>query len=420
MNRILGLSILLLALLPGLVLAEKKTYTLTLQGGKTDHLNAPVSVPLTVPSKLAQGGSAWVRMGEMRLPAQVTAPGLLEPTVVPENKNEVAVRLHFIVPALRAGQTVTATAELTDTPFGADVTQFNWHDTKGEFIDLKFGDRPVLRYMYHALDDSTKEKREQTYKVFHHVFDPSGKRLVTKGPGGLYTHHRGLFFGFMKVTYDTNKVVDIWHCKEDTHQAHDKVLLEEAGPVLARQRVQISWHGKKKEVFARETRELVVYNVPGSTLIDFQSKVETLGGPIKVDGDPQHAGFHFRADNEVASRTAKQTIYIRPDGTGKPGETRNWPAQKNHVNLPWDGMSFVLSDQRYTVAYLDHPQNPKEARYSERDYGRFGSYFVATITEKTPLRIQYRVHLQEGQMKGSVIDQLRQDFVQPIEVSLKP
>ena len=61
-------------------------------------------------------------------------------------------------------------------------------------------------------------------------------------------------------------------------------------------------------------------------------------------------------------------------------------------------MSFVLGDQRYTVAYLDRPQNPKEARFSERDYGRFGSYFVADATEKKPVEVDYRLWLQDGPM----------------------
>ena len=33
-------------------------------------------------------------------------------------------------------------------------------------------------------------------------------------------------------------------------------------------------------------------------------------------------------------------------------------------------MSFVLDGKRYSVVYLDHPDNPKEARQSERTYGR--------------------------------------------------
>ena len=114
-----------------------------------------------------------------------------------------------------------------------------------------------------------------------------------------------------------------------------------------------------------------------------------------------------------------QTIYIRPDGVGKPDETRNWDpkTKKGPVNLPWDAMSFVLDDKRYTAAYLDRPQNPKEARYSERDYGRFGSYFVADATEEKPVDVKYRLWLQDGQMTVPQVAAKSADFVDPPKVS---
>jgi hypothetical protein len=272
--------------------------------------------------------------------------------------------------------------------------------------------------MYHALDDSTKEKRDQTFKVFHHLYDPAGKHLVTNGAGGKYPHHRGLFYGFRKVTYD-GKEVDIWHCTGDTYQGHEKFLETTAGPVLGRHRVQIGWHGKGKEKFATEERELTVYAVPGGQLVEFASRLRPVKGTVKLDGDPQHAGFHFRADDEVASKTEKETIFIRPDGEDKPGASRNWPDQKGHVNLPWDAMSFVLGGQRYTAAYLDRPSNPKEARYSERPYGRFGSYFVAEVTEKEPLTVDYRIWLQEGKMAGEEVAAKSAAFASPVEVKVK-
>ena len=48
--------------------------------------------------------------------------------------------------------------------------------------------------------------------------------------------------------------------------------------------------------------------------------------------------------------------------------------------------------------YLDRPENPKESRFSERDYGRFGSYFEYVITEEKPLELNYRIWVQEGEM----------------------
>ena len=264
----------------------------------------------------------------------------------------------------------------------------------------------------------TGKRRQETFKVYHHLYDPSGQRLVTKGPGGLFPHHRALFFGFNKVSYGDKKA-DVWHCPPGCYQSHEKFLASEAGPVLGRHRVEIAWHGPANEVFANEEREMTVYNVPGGTLVEFASRVRSTVGKVKLDGDPQHAGFHFRADKEVAEKTKEQTYYLRPDGPGKLGETRNWPAQKTHVNLPWDAMCFVLGGQRYTVAYLDKPTNPKEARFSERDYGRFGSYFEYELNDKNSLQVNYRVWLQKGEMTVPEVAALSTNFVKPATAAIK-
>ena len=53
-------------------------------------------------------------------------------------------------------------------------------------------------------------------------------------------------------------------------------------------------------MFAKELREITVYHVPDGRLIEFASRLESVIGTVKLDGDPQHAGFHFRAAQEVA------------------------------------------------------------------------------------------------------------------------
>ncbi len=92
---------------------------------------------------------------------------------------------------------------------------------------------------------------------------------------------------------------------------------------------------------------------------------------------------------------------------------------KGPVNLPWNAMSFDLGGKRYTVAYLDKPTNPKEARFSEREYGRIGSYFEYDLTEKKPLLVNYRLWLQEGQMKPEEVAEKSAAFVTPPEVTVK-
>jgi hypothetical protein len=429
MRRCILFAALLSVLLPAVARATGREFEVTVAAGKTDRAATPVCVPLSLAKNLAE----LVELASLQQPdgnkifGQLTPPGLLTESIEPA-KGEIRRDLHFILPALKAGDSLTLKGSV-----GGLTTKiiYYWHDTPGEFTELRFAGRPVLRYVYHAFDDSTKEKREATFKVYHHLFDPAGKEIITKGPGGLYTHHRGLFYGF-KATYgelkDTKVTADTWHCPPpsgdpkkpslEAHLAHEKILSSKAGPVLGRHRVQIGWHGRDKERFAVEERELTVYNVPGGLLVEFASKLTPVKGTVKLDGDPQHAGFHFRAVNEVDQNKA-QTYFLRPDGKGQMGQERNYPDDKKMVNLPWNAMSFVAGEKRYTAAYLDRPANPKEARYSERTYGRFGSYFVAECGEKQPLTVAYRVWLQEGEMTGDGVKARSEDFVNPPAVKVK-
>jgi Methane oxygenase PmoA len=77
-------------------------------------------------------------------------------------------------------------------------------------------------------------------------------------------------------------------------------------------------------------------------------------------------------------------------------------------------MSFVLDNQRYCVCYVNHPSNPKETRFSERDYGRFGGYFEADITETQPLVVQYRLWLQTGELTTKDAANLHGAFATPL------
>jgi len=308
-----------------------------------------------------------------------------------------------------------------------DAAKFAWVQSDGE-TTLLYEGRPALRLIHPKFDGSSPESIQATMKPFHHVFSPDGETRLTKGPGGLYPHHRGLFYGFNKVTYGDGKQCDVWHCTDGAYQQYAGELASDADDDFASHQVKIEWHGRGGELFAIEERQLTMRraDVDGATgwFIDFASHVTTTGGKIHLDGDPQHAGFHFRADQEDIENTKeadqnkdKQAYYLRTDGKGEIGETRNWDQNKldsemskESVNRPWNAMSFELHGKRYTVLYLDHHGNPKPARYSERAYGRFGSYFVADVTEEMPLNVKYRVWVQPGEMTLEQCAKLSAEF----------
>lgn len=387
--------------------AAEIKWTVQVEAGATDRVQTPVTVLVTVPKEQAEAKFVELTGDNLKLVGQLTQPSLL--SKVSESRPDALPReLHFVLPELKAGKQLTLNAKTVDATSG---DAFAWKDTPGKQMDLTLGNKSVLRYMYERVDNSTKERRGETFKVYHHVFDPTGEKLVTKGPGGLFPHHRGLFFGFNKISYGDKQTADVWHCNSGESQTHEGFLSLEAGPVLARQKLAIDWHGKDDKVFAKEERELTAYNTTGGVLVEFASRVRSVAGDIRLDGDPQHAGFHFRASQEVPDKTAKQTYYVRPDGKGEPGKFRNWPQDKAHVNLAWNALSFVLGETRYTCCYLDRPENPKESRFSERDYGRFGSYFEYDLTAAKPLEVNYRVWLQTGEMDVPAVAAKSADFV---------
>ena len=421
MNSIPRLIILLMLIQSSSVLVPAITsvapaaeqFRVEIQAGPERHEQVPITVPIRLPNSLQTVDRVeLVGPDQEKLVGQITRPSLLATDSSPE-----ARELVFIVPTLKANE--TRLYKVQPAPSEPETEgHFSWDDNEGVFSQLSYDDRPILRYMYAAPDTSSPEALEKTVKVFHHVFDPKGEQIVTKGPGGQFSHHRGLFYGFNRISYG-DKQADTWHCRKGESQQHVKTLAIEAGPVLGRHRVAINWHGRDGEVFAKELREMTVYHLPGGHLIEFASQLTSTEGPVRLDGDPQHAGFQFRASQEVAGETKAQTYYLRPDGRGQPGETRNWsPDKPDHRNLPWNAQSFVLGDQRFTCCYLDHPGNPKPARYSERDYGRFGSYFEYDLNDGHSLPLNYRVWLQSGEMDVPSVAAHQHNFVSPPQAKI--
>ncbi len=329
-------------------------------------------------------------------------------------------------------------------PEPSSYRSYKWHDDKYGTAALHYNDVPVMTYMYESLDDSTEERRGETYKVYHHLYTPpaaSGaptNRLMTKGPGGLFPHHRSLYYGFNRISYTPDgekKTADTWHCSNGESQSHEKTLLQVGGPLVGRDVNVVYWRGQDGEPFAQEIREMSVSMAGGNVVVDFVSSLDSVAGDIRLDGDPQHAGFQFRASQDVPDKTKAETYYVRPDGVAEAGRFRNWSskpdeteADQQHVDLSWHALSIVLplsyeyrgeqieKDQRYTVARLNHPDNPSPQRYSERDYGRFGSYFEHDLKAGEPLVLQYRVVLIEGKQDVADIQALSDSYLNPIAV----
>jgi hypothetical protein len=383
-ERRLILPMLAVVLLCGAALGQTRSVKLRVAAGEVAGTDVPVHVEMRLPGEfigMAPDGIA-VSLHEWDTSSQ-PIPGQLMKG--PDDQ----VELWWIVPNLRTDRESNWTATLSAGP-ALPPGVFSWKRQSDGVLDLLLGGGRVLRYMY-AYDASTPERLFETYKPYYHVFDASGQHLLTNGPGGLYPHHRGIFIGWNKTKVGDQEY-DFWHMKGVTQQ-HQRIVSQTAGPVLARSRALIHWVGPDEKPVIAEEREVTVFRQPAPTvlLLDFRTELKAIGAGVFLNGDPEHAGVHYRAHNDVAAgdETVKATYLFHEDGIDP----------HTDQDLPWAAMSYGLNGRRYSVQLMNHPDNPKPTLYSAyRDYGRFGAFFTKKLKAEEVLPLRYRILIVDGQM----------------------
>lgn len=268
-------------------------------------------------------------------------------------------------------------------------TGFSLKDQPGDHLDILSGSRVVGRYMY-AYDKSAADKLNLTYKPYLHVFDAEGRAPITKGPGGVFPHHRAIFVGWNKILIN-GTTYDRWHMSGGA-QIHQKFLAQKADAQGATFTSHVDWMGKADQPILAEERTIAFLPAPAPAyaFIDVTSKLKAVAGETQLDGDPEHAGVQFRPANEVDKA---ETAYVFPKANADTKKDRDYP---------WVGETFALNGKRYSVVYLNHPSNPKSAIFSAyRDYGRFGAFFKATIPKDAELSIRCGFLVAEGEMPAA-------------------
>ena len=372
---VLVLSLLLTATLCGPLAAAEIDLKVTPQAA---GVNVPVHTPIKLAGDLAKADPQGIivtvkQAGGKPVPGQIV-------------DGEGGRELWWIIPSAKADKTSLWTATLTAGKAKAKET-FSFRDTAGKHLDVALNSRPVTRYMYER-DTSTDKTKHNTYKVYNHVFDEKGEKFLTKGAGGKFTHHRGIFIGFSR-TKANGRSYDTWHMKGN-NQIHQKIASKTAGPVLARYTALINWNEGEDKPILSEQREITVYNQGDSAilLLDFHTKLTAVSSDIVLDGDPEHAGCQYRPHDDVSKN--KSAKYMFHEEGIKPQKIKD---------LPWVALTYKLNDKQYHVQHLSHPSIPIGNRYSAyRDYGRFGAYFKKPIAKGETLELRYRFYVAKGDM----------------------
>lgn len=348
---------------------------------QADGTNVPVSAKIDLPAELKKLPGEKIGATLRQAGGKDTAGQVVQ--------TDGGAELWWILPKAEANKSTTWTVELVAAKRGM-AEMFELKDEAGKHLDVLFAGKPVTRYMY-AFDTSTKQRAHETYKVYNHVFDEAGKEVITKGPGGLYTHHRGIFIGWSRLGF-AGKRYDTWHMG-GISQEHQKILRQTAGPVLARYRAIVHWNITGGKTIISEQRQITVFRQPAPTimLMDFRTLLKASAGEVMLDGDPEHAGCQYRPHNDLATAGKK--------GGAKYLFHREGINPKKDLDLPWVGMSYALRGKDYNVQHMSHPDIPKGNKYSAyRPYGRFGAYFKQKIAEGETLELRYRYRVDAGAM----------------------
>src|SRR5687768_13748326 len=178
----------------------------------------PVRVKLSVVSEgLARQNVPVTATIDAKVPAEAFITGVATATLKTDDGFDVPAQLErsadgvvirWVEPSLASDviKMYTLTVDPSAKPQAA-VFRFEARDG---YRDLLLGERPVYRHM-NKFDPADFEN---TYKPFYHVYDFHGDGFITKGAGGKYPHHRGLFLGF-KTPHG-----DFWHCREGVSLQH--------------------------------------------------------------------------------------------------------------------------------------------------------------------------------------------------------
>ena len=370
--------ILMISILAGGCAGRDYAKVLTIKAPNFDLVDVPVYIDIETESLKGALGVC------------LTSKGMVIPAQVEERSAEVS-RIWWVL-NLKAGETKNYGLLLNKE---CKTEIYTWRRVSPESVRLYFGEQPVISYEHPVFDP---DDIEYTKKPYHHVYDPTSDMLITKGVGGLFSHHRGIFFGYNHVDFNGHRV-DIWHAHQGERSEHEAFIREFTGPVYGGHILKIPWKDRAGNIILEEVREIRVFRQDaGQTLIDFQSTLSAPAGPVKLDGDLQHAGVQFRAAQYVADN-ASATLFIRPEAWSHI-EPASELRGDDLSNLPWNAMHFSIKDKPFTVAYLSHQDNSEITEMSERQYGRFGEFFPAMVTDGNPLKVHYRFWILAGKKPG--------------------
>lgn len=237
-----------------------------------------------------------------------------------------------------------------------------------------------------------------TCKPYHHIYAPDGRQL-SKGLGGMFEHHRGMFLGWNQITAGKD-TWDVWHCRKGEVMRHEGYgAAADLGLTGDWQVAKITWRDGKDNVLVREQRAMKADAAgTGATRLDVVIEL-AAEVPLTFGSDAQHSGHQFRALQQFAEKDAMPARYVRP-ATAKPLPEDVW------TDCDWLAQILPFADGAVTILRMEHEGNPAPVLSSTRPYGRFGTTFAIALSPGKPLRLHYTYLVVLGELNEARCSEL--------------
>ncbi len=254
------------------------------------------------------------------------------------------------------------------------------------YDDLWLQGRWLLREVW----DPTPRGTPPLVRYHDEIVLPGSAVFVTRGEGpGLYPHHRGVFLGWNRVHHD-GRDTDFWHLRDGARivRQANGVACERGG---AARTTSLSWiDGTGRTVLREARRTLALPEGPDVLVLDYDIALTAVDGDIDLDGDAQHAGFQFRAADEVAASPA-DTVTVLAAGAAAVASVPEGVRGAVIADARWVAQRYTIAGRRCTVLHCDHPDNARPTVYGVRPYGRFGAFPRVHLAAGETVRLRYRI-----------------------------
>lgn len=309
---------------------------------------------------------------------------------------------------------------LAEKPSGTASVPWSLGEARPGSLELKRGDRPVLRYNAAPVSNPNYKAIQNRDAYIHPAYSPSGA-LITGDFSPYHPHHRGFFLAFERTKWG-DLTPDFWNIHVGTGKIHAEGLDRPvAGPVTARFSARHRWEAKDKaagtnRVVLRERWDVEAFEIPGAPywLFDLTSTQQAVDRPLEVL-PYRYGGMAYRGPEPFVKGTLDVLTSEgrhRRDGDQKPAR---W------VDLT--GPVAEGSDRYAGAMVADHPANP-HAPTVVRIHPTtlpFFSYVPAydkslTIAPDTPTAFRYRILIHDGHPDPALDERIWRDFAEPPEV----